>query len=150
MTNLIFSVILKPPTIVVQPPTSLIAPANLRLELRCVISGFPKPNTTWEQENGTEVTNSSRVISAINGSLIFRPLKESDTGFYTCQGENSRGSVTAKPTKLTVAGMCCIKLCFPRVESGSLDTILYSDPLLTPGKYTFRVKYLGYRLTTSR
>ncbi|XP_064649170.1 protein sidekick-1-like [Lineus longissimus] len=97
------NVLLKLPTVVVSPPSSLLAPANLPLEIRCVISGVPKPSVTWVQENGTVVPTSSRVLIADNGSLIFRPLQEIDAGNYVCRGTNGQGSVSARLTELNVA-----------------------------------------------
>ena len=68
------------------------------LTISCSSSGFPQPDLSWTRtEGGEEIP--SMVTPVLNGDRLNlewnRPLMFSDSGRYSCRGENDQGDDTA-------------------------------------------------------
>ena len=59
------------------------------MEIRCKVSGLPKPQITWYKLNG-ELPANAEVKE--NGNLVLKNLSKIDAGVYKCVGRNELGS----------------------------------------------------------
>ena len=82
------------PTII-QPPSVLDAYVGQPGVFHCVAVGDPKPSIQWK--NGSDVISTGgRLEVFVNGTLKIKGLlKSDDSGFFTCEAENSYGSTSA-------------------------------------------------------
>ena len=63
--------------------------------LKCTAVGHTSPKYTWYKNTTTQ-------MSSKNGVLHFRSLHRTDTGNYTCHGENTFGVKLSDTTSITV------------------------------------------------
>ncbi|XP_075982453.1 hemicentin-1-like [Anticarsia gemmatalis] len=90
-------------TLTVQVPPEILSNAELvykgvqgrdeQLRIPCTVAGNPKPVITWKVKGVT--ISESRKYSLLNGVLVIRDLKVSDSQAYTCEAKNNAGSVQA-------------------------------------------------------
>lgn len=90
---------------VISPVTVSITPAKLPVhagdsftQLTCSGTGDPSPTLTWTSDNGAPVTSSGgKFLLLGNGGLIITNVDpDSDTGVYTCTGNNGKETSTAQ------------------------------------------------------
>ena len=82
---------------------------SARVELLCMVSGFPLPQVEWlvsgltvMQDRDVTVTESSSQF-AVNSTLTLHSIQLSDAGLYECLANNSLGVSTAQ-ANVTVFG----------------------------------------------
>ena len=87
-TNLLGSVVQKTllvvvslPRFTVKPPANAFAIVGDTLTLNCSATGDPQPVISWKKQGGQLPVGRSRQI---NGALVIRHIKKSDTGSYIC------------------------------------------------------------------
>ena len=75
---------------------------SARVELLCMVSGFPLPQVEWltsgltvMQDRNVTVTESSSQFT-VNSILTLRSIQLSDAGLYVCLANNSLGLSTAQ------------------------------------------------------
>ncbi|CAB4036137.1 Down syndrome cell adhesion molecule-like [Paramuricea clavata] len=83
-------------------PVNTISPRRHPLRLDCVIVGVPPPVVFWSHDN-VRVSNTSDRMVYPNGSLVIHSLARQDSGQYSCNGTNSKGSVASSNIFLNVA-----------------------------------------------
>ncbi|XP_033726008.1 peroxidasin homolog [Pecten maximus] len=90
---------------VISPVTVSITPSQLPVhagdsftQITCSGTGDPNPTLTWTTENGSPVTSSGgKFLLLGNGGLIITNVDpDSDTGVYTCTGNNGKETATAQ------------------------------------------------------
>ena len=93
-------------------PEILLGPSNVtaylgdRVELRCQVSGKPKPKVQWfskREKKLPSVGPNFRIHR--NNSLIFRRVDKRDESYYQCIAKNSHGTTTSHLARLSVEGM---------------------------------------------
>ena len=81
------------PTVQVEPVKQTIAQGE-NGELRCLVSGDPRPKIIW-QKLGDSSTGDSTRHRNIDDRLVIERAEVSDRGMYVCKAENSAGSAQA-------------------------------------------------------
>lgn len=75
-------------------------PASKNLELgstakiHCKVQGTPTPLVAWTRHGAPLARDSSSVLD-VNGTLVFRNVSQSDKGNYSCEANNTQGSIVA-------------------------------------------------------
>ena len=72
-------------------------------ELKCNVSGNPKPKLTWLRQDVPIGANNPKYLVLPSGSLRIFEVKPSDSGTYTCVASNPLG-VARQPVELFVQG----------------------------------------------
>ncbi|XP_015201463.1 vascular endothelial growth factor receptor 2 isoform X1 [Lepisosteus oculatus] len=61
------------------------------IELKCVVSGSPKPNVSWFKDNKELQERSGIVLAQENSIVTIQRVKKEDSGIYTCMACNDQG-----------------------------------------------------------
>lgn len=94
--------------IILQSPSNISTIVDRNLTLACEVEGFPAPVIFWyKRENSTSrwhpiLHPSSPRVVIQRGMLSFRRLLASDSAYYRCSAENSKGSKFSAPAYLSV------------------------------------------------
>ncbi|KAJ8305579.1 hypothetical protein KUTeg_016124 [Tegillarca granosa] len=90
-------VISKPPEIIRKPSNFTIIENN-DARLACEVEGAPKPDVMWTRDtgNGVEVITSGGRIQVLDAELLVASTVADDSGVYTCNATNNRGTVSAQ------------------------------------------------------
>ena len=72
-------------------------------ELKCNVSGNPKPKLTWLRQDVPIGASNPKYLVLPSGSLRIFEVKPSDSGTYTCVASNPLG-VARQPVELFVQG----------------------------------------------
>lgn len=75
---------------------------NNTIQLKCPVSGIPKPKITWSR-NGKEILTGGRYNIDGSGTLIVVQLNKEDAGLFSCHAHNRFGK-DSRTTKVDVAG----------------------------------------------
>ena len=75
------------PQFTVEPHTKILARVGTNLRLNCSASGNPQPVVTWKKKGAQLPVGRSQQIE---GALIIRNLKLSDTGNYLCSAASAQ------------------------------------------------------------
>ena len=73
------------------------------IELKCNVSGYPKPSVSWLREGVAIDTNNPRYLILPSGSLRIFGVTPSDSGIYSCEASNPLGHAR-HPVELSVQG----------------------------------------------
>ncbi|XP_041655093.1 neural cell adhesion molecule L1.1-like [Cheilinus undulatus] len=117
--------------------------------LHCESFGSPRPQVTWEDEEGLPLLSHSRVSPLTNGTIKLSNANHEDRGSYTCHVKHTNISITAH---LEVFNQTLI-VTSPqdvRVLRGTvalLDCGFYKDPQLNDYKVSWRKN--GHELVES-
>ena len=76
-----FIVIVSHPRFTVKPPVNIFAGLGDTLTLNCRATGDPQPVISWRKQGGHLPVGRNQQI---NGALVIRDIKKSDTGYYIC------------------------------------------------------------------
>ena len=91
---------------ILRGPTNVTAFLGDRVELRCQVSGKPKPKVQWfskREKKLPSVGPNFRIHR--NNSLIFRRVDKRDESYYQCIAKNRHGNTTSPLARLSVEGM---------------------------------------------
>jgi hypothetical protein len=83
------------PTLTSQPTASLAVGPGSLLALTVAATGFPHPSFQWYKD-------SEPIPGAVASRLVFPTATLHDSGQYTCMVRNDHGTITSKPSTVTV------------------------------------------------
>ncbi|XP_058815067.1 protein sax-3-like [Topomyia yanbarensis] len=84
----------RPPPIIILGPSNQTLPVTSVVALPCKAVGNPTPIISWYLD-GNPVTNSERINTTENGTLVIHDLdKSTDQGLYTCVASSRSGKST--------------------------------------------------------
>nr|XP_042906082.1 Down syndrome cell adhesion molecule-like protein Dscam2 [Parasteatoda tepidariorum] len=96
-----------PPRWILQPSdTHAVAGRSARID--CQADGVPQPHVRWKvatdhpSDSFKTVVSSSHVHILVNGSLNFRNVEATDSGYYLCEASNGVGVGLSTVVRLTV------------------------------------------------
>ncbi|XP_064466371.1 cell adhesion molecule Dscam1-like [Ornithodoros turicata] len=92
------------PAWVVEPTSQNVSEGSTAL-IHCNATGSPLPQIVWRKHNGDDVTvisQNGRHQVYSNGTVLFRDLKRSDSGMYTCEVSNGIGANLKKTVLVSV------------------------------------------------
>ena len=74
------------------------------VDIRCVVSGFPRPNVFFYKETeqifpGVAPFNNFKSVDGENDTVKLTVTQQADSGDYLCKAENEDGEVGESPTK---------------------------------------------------
>ena len=72
-------------------------------DLKCNVSGYPKPTITWLRAGTPIDTSNPRYVVLPSGSLRIYGLALADSGIYSCEASNPLGKAR-HPVELSVQG----------------------------------------------
>ena len=72
-------------------------------DLKCNVSGYPKPTITWLRAGTPIDTSNPKYVVLSSGSLRIYGLALADSGIYSCEASNPLGKAR-HPVELSVQG----------------------------------------------
>ena len=72
-------------------------------DLKCNVSGYPKPTITWLRAGTPIDMNNPKYVVLPSGSLRIYGLTPADSGIYSCEASNPLGKAR-HPVELSVQG----------------------------------------------
>ncbi|KFM70029.1 Down syndrome cell adhesion molecule-like protein, partial [Stegodyphus mimosarum] len=96
-----------PPRWIIQP-TDISAVADRPAKIDCQADGVPLPHVRWKVSTGEPpekfktIVSSSHVHILVNGSLNFRNVETTDSGYYLCEANNGIGTGLSTVVRLSV------------------------------------------------
>ena len=93
--------VLERPVISVQPPNSVQVQRGERVQLDCIVTGYPQPLFYWSKESNNDIAmfpgNTYGDVSVTkDGSLVISSTSVEHTGHYTCSVANEVGSAITR------------------------------------------------------
>ncbi|OWF49966.1 hemicentin-2-like [Mizuhopecten yessoensis] len=90
--------VISPVTVSVTPSKLPVHAGDTFTQIACSGTGDPNPTLTWTADNGQPVTSSGgKFLLLGNGELIITNVDpDSDSGIYTCTGNNGKETATAQ------------------------------------------------------
>ncbi|XP_042906000.1 cell adhesion molecule Dscam1 [Parasteatoda tepidariorum] len=89
-------------------PSDISAVSGRAAMIDCQADGVPQPHIRWKvasdhaHQNFKTIVSSSHIHILVNGSLNFRGIEKSDSGYYLCEASNGVGSILSTVVRLTV------------------------------------------------
>eukprot|EP00116_Pleurobrachia_bachei_P000258 sb/3460520/ len=80
------------------PDTKITVPEGQELRLPCKADGYPEPELSWMNEDGSEVRESSSVVILADGTLVLSPSDDSHSGSYVCEATNAYDTINTTTT----------------------------------------------------
>ncbi|XP_074845376.1 inactive tyrosine-protein kinase 7 isoform X2 [Carettochelys insculpta] len=84
-------------------PQDLIVNKNDEAMFHCQFTAVPPPTQEWVSEDGSPITNRTRVTVFANGSLLLTQVKARSTGTYRCVARGLRGKPAVLEASLRLA-----------------------------------------------